>query len=527
MTEIKNSFLLGLVLVISCGFIGGKVAKKLGAPPLLGMIIVGILLGAEIGNLLPVKLIELADQLRTFAVMVILLRAGLGLDREKLRQQSSVALKLGFLPAIAEMIVVAFVSRWLFDFDLLTGLLLGSVVAAESPAVIVPGMLKLKNLGYGVAKGIPDAILTGSALSDVVIFLVFSLLVNFFTRSSTGTSTIAFLPVQVLVQIIFGLILGYLAARLFVWLAKRRVTQNVTQETLLVACIALLLIISSQNYPYFSGYLAAMTMGFYLSELSPPIARTLRAEFQNLWEVAEIILFVLLGAVVQLSVLEDLFFPGLLLLAIGLLCGRSWGWYLSTMGSNWQPRERLFLLPGNSAKATVQAAIGSIPFSLGIPGGEIILAIAALAILVTAPLGAWAIPTFAPRLLSKDPTDPTKITVNTQTRIVVLIQDLVTGVELLSVAGDRARRSNSRIVVIAVKSLLEEQTQLEKLINRLLLDLEREIVTNCFVDHRDLDLFLDYLQANQISDLIVAKASSHIFLKSSQFCELEIPLTVI
>ena len=111
--------------------------------------------------------------------------------------------------------------------------------------------------------------------------------------------------------------------------------------------------------------------------------------------------------------------------------------------------------------------------------------------------------------------------------IVVLIQDLVTGVELVSVAGDRARRSNSRIVVIAVKSLLEEQTQLEKLINRLLLDIEREIVANCFVDHRDLDLFLDYLQTNQISDLIVAKASSHIFLKSSQFCELEIPLTVI
>ncbi len=525
--EPKNSFLFGLVLIIGCGFIGGRIAQKLGTPPLLGMIVVGVLLGREIGNLIPPQILELADQLRTIAVMIILLRAGLGLDRDKLKQQGSVALRLGFLPAIAEMLVIALAARWLFDFDLVKGLLLGSVVAAESPAVIVPGMLKLKNLGYGVAKGIPDAILTGSALSDVFLLLVFSLLVNLLTQASTQGSTVTLLPLQIVGQIILGLIFGYLAAKLFVWLAKRGVTQTLTQETLVVACIALLLVIFAQSYPYFSGYLASMTMGFYLSEFNPPIARTLRSEFQHLWQVAEIVLFVLLGAAVQLTVLEQVLLPGLFLLAVGLLLGRSWGWYLSTLGSNWQPQEKLFLLPGNSAKATVQAAIGSIPLSLGISGGEIILAIATLAILVTAPLGAWAIPTFAPKLLSQDPIDPAKTTLNTQANVLVLVQDLASSAKLLKVAGDRARRSNSKVVVIALEPLPGEQEQLTQLVTKLMLDLNREIVCGYSIDDPDLGSLINYLQAHQVDDLIVTRTKSNVLLNSPQFCELEIPLTVV
>ena len=169
---LANNLLFSLVLILLLGFIGGQIAKKLKAPPLLGMMLVGILLGTEVGNLVAPKMLDLADDFRTIAVMVILMRAGLGLDRDKLAKQGSVALRLGFLPALTEAIAISLLAIWLFQFDWLTGLLLGCVISAESPAVIVPGMLRLKNLGYGVSKGIADAILTGSALSDVFNFII-------------------------------------------------------------------------------------------------------------------------------------------------------------------------------------------------------------------------------------------------------------------------------------------------------------------------------------------------------------------
>ena len=469
--------LLSIILILLFGFFGGQIARKIGAPPLLGMIIVGILLGSEVSNLIDTEVIKLADELRTIAVIVILMRAGLGLDRDKLIKQGNVALRLGFLPAIAEMLVVAVVSIWLFQFDFITGLLLGCVVSAESPAVIVPGMLRLKNIGWGVAKGIPDAILTSSALSDVLVLLVFSLLLNFLTQSTINSNAFWLLPLQVIAQIILGIIIGYLAAKLIVWLTvDRRVTQNTVQETLVVAGLALLTVILAKEYPYFSGYLSVMTMGFFTIEFNPPLARRLRTEFNHLWIVAEIILFVLMGASIQIKVLEDVLLSGTLLLFIGLICGRTIGWYLATVASNWNWREKLFLLPGNSAKATVQAAIGAIPLSLGIPGGEIILAVAALSILITAPLGAWAIPTFAPKLLSKSPVDPTKTNITTKTIILAAIADCNSATSILTKAGDFARRSNGEIIVVHVKNNSSETeiAELQQLSDRLLLDIPHQ-----------------------------------------------------
>ncbi|MGK7888171.1 MAG: cation:proton antiporter, partial [Leptolyngbyaceae cyanobacterium] len=199
--------LASLIWMVGAGFLGGQLARRLGAPPLVGMILVGIGVGPELGDRLSPDLLDLADALRTTAVMVILMRAGLGLDREKLVQQGSVAIRLGFLPALTEAIAVMAIAMLLFQFDWLTGLLLGCIVGAESPAVIVPGMLRLKRLGWGVAKGIPDVILTGSALSDVLLLLLFSLLINILTQGQ-GTAQFGWLPLQVLGQIGLGTMLG-------------------------------------------------------------------------------------------------------------------------------------------------------------------------------------------------------------------------------------------------------------------------------------------------------------------------------
>lgn len=474
-----DNLLFSLALILLLGYFGGELARRFQAPPLLGMMLVGILLGSQVSNLIAPRVLDLADDLRTIAVMVILMRAGLGLDRDKLVQQGSVALRLGFLPALTEAIAISIISIWLFQFDWLTGLLLGCVISAESPAVIVPGMLRLKSIGWGVSKGIADAILTGSALSDVLVLLLFSLLLNFLSRG-TINNALWLLPVRVIVQICLGIVLGFLTAKLIVFGAvKQKWTQNSVQDTLIAATISLLLVVFASGFPYFSGYLAVMAMGFFLIEFSPLLARRLRQEFNHLWITAEILLFVLMGATIQLRVLENVLLPGIVLLIFGLVFGRSIGWYLSTVGSNWTWREKLFLLPGNSAKATVQAAIGAIPLSLGIPGGDVILAIAALSILITAPLGAWAIPTFAPKLLTKDKVDPTKTSIVTPTVILGVIGNPSNAIKVLTKVADFTRRTNGRAIVLFIGDRLQESsyTKVNLLTAKLLADVPYQILT--------------------------------------------------
>jgi len=461
-----------LLWIVLMGFFVGQIARRLEAPALVGMIIVGVILGPQVGNVISPGVLDTANALRIIAVMVILMKAGLGLDREKLKQQGTVALRLGFLPAICEAIAIALAAIVIFRFDFPTGLLLGCIIGAESPAVIVPGMLRLKSLGWGVRKGIPDAILTGSALSNVLLLLIFSLLLAFLSQGATTgitlpggftLSALQLLPLQIVLQISLGVLLGAFAARVLVsLLTEQNWTQTAVQDTLVAASIALLLVVLTKRFPFYSGYLAVLSMGFFLIEFDAPLARRLRDSFDGLWTIAEIFLFVLLGASIQLNVLGAALLPGLVLLGIGTLIGRSLGWYLSTVGSNWHRRERLFLLPGNSAKATVQAAIGAIPLANGIAGGETILAIAALSILVTAPLGAWAIPTFAPRLLERGEVDPTKVAIARRITILAAVDTSPLAVQVLTKTAELARRSDSQVIVLHV-SHINDPTEMERL----------------------------------------------------------------
>ncbi|MBW4666776.1 MAG: cation:proton antiporter [Cyanomargarita calcarea GSE-NOS-MK-12-04C] len=509
-----------VIWILLTGFFVGQIARRLGAPPLIGMILAGILLGPQAAKIIHPEVLATADSLRTVAVMIILMKAGLGLDQEKLKQQGTVALRLGFLPATFEAIAIALVAIPLFRFDFPTGLLLGCIIGAESPAVIVPAMLRLKSLGWGVTKGIPDAILTGSALSDVLLLLVFGLLVDFLAQGNAqniilpGGLTLTawqFLPIQVLREIIFGLVVGYLAARLLVWfLGQQKWTQNTVQDILIAACTALFLVILPQYWAYYSGYLAVMAMGFFLIEFDAPLARRLRLGFDNLWIVAEIFLFVLLGASIQLKVLGNILLPGLFILAIGTLVGRMVGWYLSTLGSNWNWRERLFLLPGNSAKATVQAAIGAIPLQSGIEGGDIILAVAALSILATAPLGAWAIPIFAPKLLQRGEVDPTKVTVSTRVILLAAVDTSPISTQVLTKAAALARRSDAEVIVLHVINVAESEA-LEKLhlsTEQLLSDIRYKFVTlTGSVPEQIVQAAIDY----QVSEIVMGKRGHHFF----------------
>ncbi|MEG4581336.1 cation:proton antiporter [Microcoleus sp. MON1_C5] len=477
-----------IIWILLMGFFVGQIARRLKAPALVGMVLVGILLGPQLGNVISPEVLGAANSLRTIAVMVILMKAGLGLDREKLSQQGTVALRLGFLPAACEAISIAVAAMWLLQFDFLTGLLLGCIIGAESPAVIVPGMLRLKSLGWGVKKGIPDAILTGSALSDVLLLLVFSLLLAFLSQGKATAITLLgitlsplqLLPFQILIQISLGVLLGWVTARILVsLLVKQNWTQTAVQDSLVAAGFALGLVVSAEHIPVFSGYLAVMAAGFFLIEFDAPLARRLRGGFDSLWTIAEIILFVLLGASIQLNVLGNTLLVGLLVLAIGTLIGRSLGWYLSTLGSNWTGKERLFLLAGNSAKATVQAAIGAIPLAQGIAGGETILAIAALSILVTAPLGAWAIPTFAPKLLEKGEVDPTKVAISGRPVFLAAVDASPLTTDVLTKTADLARRSDGDVIVLYVDNLGDKSTNLllQQQAQRILSDIRHEFLS--------------------------------------------------
>lgn len=532
-----------IIWILLTGFFVGEIAFRLKAPPLVGMVLVGILLGPQISNTIDPSILQAADSLRTFAVMIILMKAGLGLDREKLVQQGGVALRLGFLPATCETIVIALAAMWLLNFDFATGLLLGCIIGAESPAVIVPGMLRLKSLGWGVTKGIPDAILTGSALSDVLLLLIFSLLLAFLSQGTTTSITLPggitmnllqILPFQVTMQIILGAIAGLLMAGILVLLlVKQNWTQNSTQDTLVAGSFTLLLVVLAEKFPIFSGYLAVMATGFFVIEFDPPLGRRLRNGFETLWVVAQIILFVLLGASIPLQVLENVFFVGLLILAVGTLVGRMLGWYLSTLGSNWNLQERLFLLPGNSAKATVQAAIGAIPLAAGIEGGETILAIAALSILVTAPLGAWAIPTWAPKLLEKGEVDPTKVAIARPITLLAAVDTSPLAVDVLLKVAELARRCNGEVVVLHVIQFEERESveQLRQQTRQLLADIRYQFLTVTGVVSEEI---VSVAQEYGVAEIIMGKRGhrlwEHVLVGSVSQAVLEkslIPVVVV
>jgi NhaP-type Na+/H+ or K+/H+ antiporter len=503
-----------IIWILLMGFFLGQIARRMRVPALVGMVLVGIVLGPHIGKVIAPDVLRAADSLRVIAVMVILMKAGLGLDREKLAQQGTVALRLGFLPAACEAIAIAFASMWLLQFNFATGLLLGCIIGAESPAVIVPGMLRLKSLGWGVKKGIPDAILTGSALSDVLLLLIFSLLLAFLSQSAAAgitvpggltLSPVQLLPFQMILQIGLGVSLGWLSARLLVvLLVKQNWTQNAVQDALVAVGFALLLVVLAEDFPVFSGYLAVMAAGFFLIEMDAPLARRLRVGFDSLWVIAEIILFVLLGASIQLNVLGNTLLVGLVVLAIGTLMGRSLGWYLSTLGSNWTWKERLFLLPGNSAKATVQAAIGAIPLAQGIEGGETILALAVLSILVTAPLGAWAIPTFAPTLLQQGEVDPTKVAVSRRIVLLAAIDTSPLTTQVLTKAAELARRSDAEVIVLHVIRMHDPEgiERLRHQARRILADIRhRWVIANGSVPEKIIRTAEDY----GVAEIVIGK----------------------
>ncbi|WP_297233546.1 cation:proton antiporter [uncultured Flavonifractor sp.] len=386
---------LGFVLLL--GLVLGTLAAKLRLPSLVGMLLAGILLGPCVLNVLSPSLLNISADLRQLALVIILTRAGLSLDVDDLRRAGRPAILMCFLPATFEVLGMVILAPRLLGVSTLDAAIMGAVVGAVSPAVIVPRMLKLMEEGYGTAKGIPQMVLAGASVDDVFVIVLFTSFTGMAQDGSFSPAALAGVPVSIVLGAAFGLLIGFVLARFF-----ERFHMRDSVKVVILLALAFLLVALEDVIPVpFSGLLAVLGAGLGLRRWRLVVAQRLTAKFGKLWVAAEIILFVLVGAEVDLHYAAA---AGLAALAtvLGVLCLRALGVLLCVAGSKLTRSERFFAVLAYLPKATVQAAIGGVPLAMGLGCGQIVLTVAVIAILVTAPLGAFAIDFSYKKLLTKE-----------------------------------------------------------------------------------------------------------------------------
>ena len=377
--------LLSLALIFTVGLILGELFGKLNIPKFLGMIITGIILGPYALDLISGDILQVSGELRTIALVVILLRAGLSLDLSDLKKIGRPAILLSFIPATLELIGITLVAPLLFDITYLEAAILGSVIAAVSPAVIVPKMIKLIDHKWGSKKRIPHMILASASVDDVFVIVLFTSLLEMYTSGSYSFSSVLMIPVAIILGVVVGIVIGYALTILF---AKLRVRDTVK---LLIILASAFFVLSFESYidqliPI-SGLLSVMVIGITFLNTSETRALRLRKKFDTVWVFTELVLFVLVGAAVDISIALSAGLFALIILLVGLTL-RVTGVQLSLLNTKFNKKEKIFCGISFIPKATVQAAIGAIPLALGVASGELILAIAVFSIMVTAPLGA-------------------------------------------------------------------------------------------------------------------------------------------
>ena len=391
--------LFSFALIFLSGIILGSIFNRLKLPQLIGMLLTGIILGPYLLNLLDSKILSISADLRQIALIIILTRAGLNLDINDLKKVGRPAVLMCFLPATFEILSMIILAPKFLDLGLLDSAILGTVIAAVSPAVIVPKMLKLMEEGYGADRSIPQMIMAGASVDDVFVIVLFT---SFIGLASNGTFSILNL-IKIPTSILFGISIGFLCAILLIYLFKKIHIRD-SLKVIIILNISFLLVTFEHSLTGiigFSGLLAIMSIGTGIQAKNTILSKRLSVKYSKLWIAAEVMLFVLVGATVNIKYALSASIPAILLI-ITVLIFRMIGVFLCLIGTSLSYRERLFCMIAYCPKATVQAAIGSIPLSMGLPSGNIILTVAVLSILITAPLGAFAIDISYKKLLKKE-----------------------------------------------------------------------------------------------------------------------------
>lgn len=390
--------LLSIALILLVGMSMGWLCRKMKLPGLLGMLATGIVLGSYVLDLLDPSILGISAELRKIALIIILTRAGLGLDLSGLKKIGRPAVLMCFVPASFELLGMLLLAPKLMGLSILEAAVMGAVLAAVSPAVVVPRMVKLMDEGYGVKEGIPQLILAGASVDDVYVIVLFSTFTGM--MQGTGVSAIRFIniPVSILLGIAIGLGIGVLLAYFF-----QKIHMRDTSKVLIILSISFLLVVLEDYLVTpitFSALIAVMFIGIGLQRKREVVAKRLSAKYGKLWVAAEVFLFVLVGATVNIGYVGKVGIKALIVI-VGALVFRMLGVLVCLLGTGIKGKERLFTMLAYTPKATVQAAIGGIPLSLGFACGESVLAVSVLAIVLTAPLGAFAIDLSYKKFLKK------------------------------------------------------------------------------------------------------------------------------
>ena len=382
------------------------ICQKIKLPRIIGMLVTGIVLGPYVLDLLSPSILSISAELRQIALLIILLKAGLSLNIADLKKVGRPAIMMSCVPASFEILAFVLFAPYVLGINRIEAAVMGAVLGAVSPAVVVPRMVQLMESKYGTAKSIPQMIMAGASCDDIFVIVLFS---TFVTMAQGGTARLTdFLniPVSIVLGIALGAVTGFSLSIFFeTAYAHRHYVRNSMKVIIVLGVSFMLMTIEDllEGIVSVSGLLAVVSMACTLKLKSTAfVSKRLSEKFGKLWLAAEVILFVLVGAAVDIRYTLDAGIPAVLMIFIALIF-RSLGVCLCLLGTALNPRERLFCVIAYLPKATVQAAIGSVPLAMGLPCGQIVLSVAVLAILITAPMGAVGIDASYKKLLVRDP----------------------------------------------------------------------------------------------------------------------------
>lgn len=391
--------LISISLIFLIGMLVGWICKKIYLPSLTGMIITGIILGPFFLNLIDKSILSISSDLRRIALIIILIRAGLSLNLNDLKKVGRAAILMCFVPACFEILGMIILAPKILGVSILDAAIMGTVVAAVSPAIIVPQMIKIMDEGYGFKNRIPQMILAGASVDDIFVIVMFTVFTGLAQGINISIINFINIPISIFLGILLGFFSGILISSYF-----RNFKIRDTSKVIILLSISFILVTIEDNFSRiipFSSLISIMTIGITLQNKNNILSQRLSKKYSKLWVVAEIVLFVLVGATVDLKYALS---AGILsiILILGVIIFRMLGVFLCLLKTKLTLKERIFCMIAYSPKATVQAAIGSIPLALGLSSGNIILTVAVVSILITAPLGALLINLTYKKYLIKD-----------------------------------------------------------------------------------------------------------------------------
>lgn len=391
--------LTGLAIIFITGILFGQVAERLHLPKLVGMIVAGIIFGPYGIDYISPEIMNISGELRRFALVIILTRAGLSLDIKDLKKVGRPAILMCFVPAAFELVSTTLIAPVLFNISYGDAALLGAVLGAVSPAVVVPRMIKLMEKGYGTEKSIPQLVLTGASADDVFVIVIFTALMTIQQGGSVSGYTFVQIPLSIILGVIVGIVTGFVVNRVFT-----RFEIGLTVKTIVLLSISFgLLEFENQlaEYVSVSGLIAVMTIGIIIYQLNNEMAKKISVQYNQLWIAGEIVLFVLVGAEVDMTYAINAGVMAMFLVIFALMF-RMLGVFMCLVKTELNKGEKFFCMIAYTPKATVQAAIGALPLTAGLGCGQLILTVAVLAIIITAPFGAICIDNTYEKLLVKE-----------------------------------------------------------------------------------------------------------------------------